>query len=127
MTYDDMPPVYMTRSELLALEDRSNFIGRDRVPGCSFRCNWNFCGGEPRWVVGTFVANPQKRQEYDELLQFCRESGQPGHEDDETLFVELSHDVVFCRVVFTDGAPPPHTISELLRLLVRAGDAKSRL
>ena len=111
LDYEAMEEVEMTAREFRALEDRSAFLGTDREPGRSFRCNLNMLsisGTPPRWVVGTFrpAANLEK------VEQYYKRTGASAPDYLKTA-------VEWRRVVFKDGPAPDQTLEELQAQLAR--------
>ena len=125
--YDDMSTVEMTRAELKALEDRSNFLGPDQAPGHRFRCNLNYIAGTPRWVVGTFYVDEEAKAETLKGRETYRED--PWHPTipAEDLYPDNFVKARWERVVFTDGPAPEHTTSELQGLVRRHHETKAKL
>ena len=125
--YDEMPTVRMTRAELSALEDRSNFLGPDRVPGHRFRCNLNLYGGPPRWVVGAFYVDEEKKAQILAQRQDLKSLGHPRFSPEvwypDGDFIATRWE----RVAFTDGPAPEHTLEEMQGLIRRHHETKAKL
>lgn len=126
--YDNLPEIEMKRAWFTALEDRSNFLGPDQEPGQRFRCNLNMYGGQPRWIVGTFVVDEEAkaktlkdREAYRENPWSPTRSAEDTYPDQDFIRARWE------RVIFTDGAAPEHTIEEMQRLIVRHHVTKAKL
>lgn len=118
--YNEMPPVEMTVARLRELEDRSNFLGLDRIPGQCFRCNLNYIAGPPKWVVGTFYIDEDAKAE---TLENREKNLELKSLFPDTNFVKIRWE----QVVFTDGSAPEQTIGELQGLIRRHDETKAKL
>jgi len=117
-SYETMPTIEMTCAELVALEDRSAGIGRDRPVDHQFRCDFDYLlPGAPRWVVGTFYEDSETKDACRKLDEFF--GGTPRLQLDPNHWMRVR----FQRVVLIDGlAPNPDLAAQLDRALrVRKG------
>jgi len=133
INYDNLPEIEMKRAWFMALEDRSSCIGPDRPVLHRFRCNLDVCnlnrlGDSPRWIVGTFFIDEEAKAETLKCREKYRED--PWGKDLSAERIYPDHDFIktrWERVVFTDGAIPEHSITELLGQVERQDRIKAQL